>query len=443
MIFLKDKVNFALVFVYAILVSSFIIIDVSPSAKVILYILVFSFSFLIYLHLFFRNKNKIDFSFIEILLIALLLKLILLFVQPITTEDYTRYLWDGKVQSSAGINPFKYAPQDTALSHLRDSEIYPQLTFKEIKTIYPPFAQLIFLLNQIILSGSLIGLKILFLLFDIGVIYFLYKIILLLNLNKYLILLYTFSPLVLFEVNLNAHVDILLLFFLSGSIYFCLKRNASLAFLFLGFSVMAKIYSILFLPLLLVYFFDRKNVKTFFIGLIFFVIPCLLILHYINGLSGIFETMKNYNDNWYFNALPFRAVAELFRYYGMENHKIIRSAFNILFLFVLGYLTFSSKPFLTKFTLIIFFYFLLNTTVHPWYLIILSAVLVFNFNYTFLFWSGIIGLTNLTVYTYKLSGTWGDNNYVLAFEYVILILVFIFEYKTGFILKQSALAANE
>ncbi|CAN5529917.1 DUF2029 domain-containing protein [soil metagenome] len=443
MIFLKDKVNLAFVSAYVILVSSFIYIPANPSVKVILYILIFSFSFLIYLYLFFRNKNKIDFSFKEIILIALLFKIILLFVQPITTEDYTRYIWDGKVQSSSGINPFKYAPQDTALSHLRDNDIYPQLTFKEIKTIYPPFAQLIFLLNQFIFSGSLIGLKILFLLFDLGVIYFLYKIILHLDLNKHSILLYTLSPLVLLEVNLNAHVDILLLFFLTGSIYFCLKRNVSLAFLFLGFSVMAKIYSILFLPLLLVYFFDRKNFKTLLIGLIFFIIPCLIILPYMNGLSGILETMKNYNDNWYFNALPFKAVAELFRYYGMENHKIIRSAFSILFLFILGYLTFSSKPFLTKLTLIIFFYFLLNTTVHPWYLIILSAVLVFNFNYTFLFWTGIVGLTNLTVYQYKLSGVWGDNNYVLAFEYVVLILAFILEYKTSFNLKQSTAVTNE
>lgn len=43
---------------------------------------------------------------------------------PTTTDDFWRYLWDGKVQT-AGIDPYRYAPLDPALVHLRDDELFP------------------------------------------------------------------------------------------------------------------------------------------------------------------------------------------------------------------------------------------------------------------------------------------------------------------------------
>jgi hypothetical protein len=43
---------------------------------------------------------------------------------PTTTDDFWRYLWDGKVQA-AGIDPYRHAPLDPALVHLRDDELFP------------------------------------------------------------------------------------------------------------------------------------------------------------------------------------------------------------------------------------------------------------------------------------------------------------------------------
>lgn len=43
---------------------------------------------------------------------------------PTTTDDFWRYLWDGKVQA-AGIDPYRYAPLDPALAYLRDPELFP------------------------------------------------------------------------------------------------------------------------------------------------------------------------------------------------------------------------------------------------------------------------------------------------------------------------------
>ncbi len=49
-----------------------------------------------------------------IVLVALLLRILLFPSAPSLSDDYHRYLWDGRVQA-AGINPYRYAPVDHAL----------------------------------------------------------------------------------------------------------------------------------------------------------------------------------------------------------------------------------------------------------------------------------------------------------------------------------------
>ena len=40
-------------------------------------------------------------------------------IRPWTTDDFRRYVWDGRVQA-AGINPYRYAPEHPQLAFLRD-----------------------------------------------------------------------------------------------------------------------------------------------------------------------------------------------------------------------------------------------------------------------------------------------------------------------------------
>ncbi|MGQ0624990.1 MAG: glycosyltransferase 87 family protein [Sporichthyaceae bacterium] len=53
-----------------------------------------------------------------------LLQVIAVGYSPTTTDDFWRYLWDGKVQA-AGINPYRYTPLDPALLALREAELFP------------------------------------------------------------------------------------------------------------------------------------------------------------------------------------------------------------------------------------------------------------------------------------------------------------------------------
>ena len=81
-----------------------------------------------------------------IVVIAIGLRLVLLFTEPLLSSDIYRYVWDGKV-AATGINPYRYLPSDDALSGLRDAAIYPNINRPNYAvTIYPPVAEVIFAL---------------------------------------------------------------------------------------------------------------------------------------------------------------------------------------------------------------------------------------------------------------------------------------------------------
>jgi alpha-1,6-mannosyltransferase len=92
------------------------------------------------------NRPADRWTFVIILVCAIACRLVCLFSPPFLSSDIFRYVWDGKVQA-AGINPFRYIPADSHLAFLRDVEIYPHINRRDYAhTIYPPGAQMLFLL---------------------------------------------------------------------------------------------------------------------------------------------------------------------------------------------------------------------------------------------------------------------------------------------------------
>ena len=77
---------------------------------------------------------------------AVLLRLIALAAPVFLSSDINRYIWDGRVQA-AGINPYRYVPTAPELAKLRDDRVFPNINRNNYApTIYPPVAQLLFLL---------------------------------------------------------------------------------------------------------------------------------------------------------------------------------------------------------------------------------------------------------------------------------------------------------
>lgn len=70
---------------------------------------------------------------------ALAVATVNLWARPLLSDDVYRYLWDGRV-SLSGVSPYRFAPDDPALFPLRDVA-WTQVNHPEIRTIYPPLAQ--------------------------------------------------------------------------------------------------------------------------------------------------------------------------------------------------------------------------------------------------------------------------------------------------------------
>lgn len=73
-----------------------------------------------------------------VLAVAALVRLPLLALPPTLSDDLLRYLWDGRV-AAAGANPYALAPDDPALTPLRD-DLWRRLPHRQVPTVYPPLA---------------------------------------------------------------------------------------------------------------------------------------------------------------------------------------------------------------------------------------------------------------------------------------------------------------
>lgn len=76
------------------------------------------------------------------LVAAVVLRLIFLPVTPSLSDDYHRYVWDGRVQL-AGVNPYQYRPYEQALDGVRYAG-RGRINHAELRTIYPPLTQAVF-----------------------------------------------------------------------------------------------------------------------------------------------------------------------------------------------------------------------------------------------------------------------------------------------------------
>ena len=182
--------------------------------------LIFSFTALFLLFLF-LNKQNLNWK----LLIgaSILFRIIFLFVTPNLSQDFYRFIWDGRMLLN-GFNPYLFLPEN----YLDGSYQLPTQSETLLNGMgelnashysnYPPLNQLCFviaaLFSKTSVLGSIIVFRILMLSADLGIIYFGKKLLTNLNLNSKLIFLYLLNPFVIIELFGNLHFEGIMIFFL-------------------------------------------------------------------------------------------------------------------------------------------------------------------------------------------------------------------------------------
>jgi alpha-1,6-mannosyltransferase len=146
------------------------------------------------------------FPMILILGTAALLRLTALTAPVFLSDDVNRYIWDGRVQA-AGINPYRYVPTDRALAPLRDEVIFPNINRSNYApTIYPPVAQMLFLVANH-LGGTVLAMKLFLVAVEALGIWALLRVLRAVGAPQEDILLYVWHPLPIWEIAGSGHID--------------------------------------------------------------------------------------------------------------------------------------------------------------------------------------------------------------------------------------------
>lgn len=201
-----------------------------------------------------------------VIVIALVLRAPFLSYEPRLSGDVYRYLSDGRVSARGG-NPYTYTPTDPRINH------------PEIRSIYPPHAQLLFRFVH-----ELTPWRLLLIAADLAVIALL---------RKRGALAYATCPLVLIEGTWSAHIDGLA----AALLLVALLRRSGLA---AGFAVGLKV-----IPLAAIPTFFRRAPRTPRALLTF---GAALLLPFIPFLGApIMPGFRDYATRWIFNS-PLYAI---------------------------------------------------------------------------------------------------------------------------------------
>lgn len=174
---------------------------------------------------------------------CILLRVVLVTMQP--SDDVYRYVWEGRVQL-AGFDPYTLPPDDPELMDLRNEE-WAQINHPHFPAIYPPFAQMTFIVAAAI-HPTAQTIKAMQVLWDVITILLLSAILKRLDMSPYRAFVYGLCPLVLTAYGIEGHVDSLMLMLTAASVWAVTSRRFDLAGVALGLAIASKIVLVVMLP---------------------------------------------------------------------------------------------------------------------------------------------------------------------------------------------------
>ena len=372
---------------------------------------------------------------------------------PNLSQDFYRFIWDGRLLV-LGINPYVFSPQQLSNGILNTTGLTSLEAISNAKVLiqgmgslnashysnYPPINQLCFTLAALFAKKSILGsvvvLRIIIIGADLGILYFGKKLLERLKLPVKNIFWYFLNPFIIIELTGNLHFEAVMLFFVIWALYLLDKKRWVLAAILLGISVSVKLLPLLFLPLFYKYLAPEGLFKRGFWKMkkFYWVILATTALCFAPFVTKTFISNFSATIGLWFQSFEFNAsVYYIIRWIGFQTigWNIIATVGLILpmlvFICIMLLAIFkkynTTQKLITGMLLAISIYFLLATTVHPWYIatpVLLSVFTKYKFP---LLWSFMI------CFSYAGYGANGFNENLLlvAIEYCVVIGVALWE----------------
>ena len=368
--------------------------------------------------------------------LALTLRLVFIAAIPNFSQDFYRFIWDGRLILS-GLNPYLTTPDNLMISQ---PNLFPQMKtlFEGMGALsaehysnYPPLHQLPFILAAIISKHSILGsvviLRLLLIGADIGILFFGKKLLRKLQLPTRNIYWFILNPLVIVELTGNLHFEGLMLFFFVLVLYYVHTKKWHLAALTMALSIAVKLVPILSLPLFLNKLGWKKSIRFYLtVGIVFM----LLFAPFLK--DNFFENYSATIGLW-FSKFEFNASFYYLLNWGVEtilNFELIHSMGVIVVSFIGMQIIYQLLQNKTKTTALITTvlwvftgYYLISTTVHPWYIISLLLLSIFTpFKFAKV-WSYTLILSYFAYHQFSVE----EKGVILCLEYLPVLGVLAWE----------------
>lgn len=335
-------------------------------------------------------------------------RVLMVFGEPIHENDFYRYLWDGR-STVNGVNPFLYEPaavwlnefeiedlyieketgmrfegrpwseaDDVRLAKLRqlrdeNPDSYWRIGHHQIPTIYPPASQAMFAVSAFFFGDSLIGFRLVLLVFDVAAIFLILCLLKQLGRNPAWVIGYAWSPLIVLEFSNRAHLDVMPIAFTLLAIVCVGARRPVSAAAGLVVGVLGKYFSGILFPILF-----RPNWRGFLVYALCGIAIAAAFLPFVlwqgAGIGRVFHGLGVYTEDWQNHGGVFLIVDKLCGLVlptAESSYLPAKLVVAILFLGFVAWNAFSPTPdhetLVKKCFRVFAVFFLLNPTAFPWY----------------------------------------------------------------------------
>lgn len=371
------------------------------------------------------------------LAVAIALRLIAAMGLPHLSDDFYRFVWDGRLWL-AGIHPFSAVPDQLiatgAVSGPAWELLHAQLNSPQYYTVYPPVCQAIFWLSTAIFSSTaaaVVCMKLTLCAFE-G--------IALWAMRQYpgaSWQWYALNPLVIVEICGNCHFEGAMVCFLVLGLWALQRDKITWAALFWALATASKLLPLLFLPLL-VCALPFKSALRF--TLVFMAALLLLFLPLADAavLAHMGSSLQLYFRQFEFNGPVYAVLKYGGDYFWKKNYGREIGPLLGIGVFVLAWaiallarkkkpqwpVSASFLPFWMAITALMHLF--LSSTVHPWYVVPAAALGAMSGFRTPIVWSFAVVLS----YSHYNSIPFAEKPVWIAAEYALVLLAIFFEKNT-------------
>ena len=369
------------------------------------------------------------------------LRLALIGMIPNLSDDFFRFIWDG-VLVSEGISPFAYLP-----SHFMEAgggnpgqvvsglstELFEGMNSPEYYSVYPPVCQYLFGLGGLLFGGEILPHVILIrtgmVMSEVVTAFFLFRLLKRWALPKCYAAIYLLNPLVIVELIGNLHPEGLMIASLMATLWFLSEERYGMAGVTAALAVNTKLIPLLFGPWLLLHLGWKKSTQLVAVGSLLTVVLWAPLIS-LQTVQNLFDSLGLYFRSFEFNASIYYLIREIG--FQITGYNIIATAGKLLAGASLLWILLNSwyqkeaplKAFPTIALILLTGYYLLATTVHPWYITTLIAFSALSRIRYPLIWSALLPLT----YHVYITNAYREYLWVVAASYLILFACLWYEW---------------